>query len=42
MRTLRLVATAMVLAALSTIGASAAQAGEQAPRYVAQNDGWQW
>ncbi|MEO6019465.1 MAG: hypothetical protein ABIP45_04345 [Knoellia sp.] len=44
MRALRLTAAALVLAALSTFGASAAQAdiATSAPRTVIQLGNWQW
>ena len=44
MRALRLTAAALVLAALSTLGASAAQAASPAvsQQRVVQYDNWQW
>lgn len=44
MRTLRLVTAAVVLAALSTIGAAAAHAGDaqRGPSYSVQSDNWHW
>lgn len=46
-RTLRLIAAATVLAALSTLGASAAQAGDKSAAPGSSNllvraDGWHW
>lgn len=41
MRAIRLTAAAIVLAALSTLGASAAQAADSANPFVS-TDGWNW
>ena len=42
MRTLRIVASAIALAALASVGASAAQAEAAPSRPIIQLDGWQW
>jgi ABC-type proline/glycine betaine transport system substrate-binding protein len=42
MRALRVITAAVVLAALSTLGASAAQAEVTSKRVVIQLDNWQW
>ena len=42
MRTLRIVVSAVVLAAVASLGATAAQAEAAPTRPVIQLDGWQW